>query len=48
MPHLLDAPGVNIPARAAPWVDDSLGFSPERALHIIKKNVTPFQGYIIG
>jgi len=37
--------------RATPWVDDSLGFSPERALHmqIIKeKNVTPFQGYIVG
>jgi len=37
--------------RATPRVDDSLGFSPERALHmqtIKEKNVTPFQGYILG
>jgi hypothetical protein len=37
--------------RATPWVDGSLGFSPERALHmqtIKEKNVTPFQGYIVG
>jgi len=37
--------------RATPWVDDRFGFSPERALHmqtIKEKNVTPFQGYIVG